>query len=95
MREHKPETKTHRISRLLGMAFQQAKLGKERRARSFFRSAINSGYVVDGETEHELEKAIKAGLREHGLVPPIMVRRKPKTGSTKPDSDASRGSPKG
>lgn len=71
------------------MAFQQAKLGNEKRARSFWRTAINSGYVIDGETQHELEKAIKAGLREHGLVPPITLRRTPKTGSTKTDPDAS------
>jgi hypothetical protein len=91
-----PRDKTidDRICRLINLAFKNAKSGDEKTARSYWRSLVNSGYIEDGETKHEFEKAIKAGLREHGLVPPIMIRRRPESGSTKTNPDASTGSPK-
>ena len=95
MKQDKDANPSSDIPRYINCAFKHAKLGEERRARSFWKSALNSGYIEDGETKHELEKAIKAGLREHGLVPPIAIRRRSETGSAKPGDETDDGAPKG
>lgn len=70
------QTPEMQIPRLIRLAFSHAKKGEEEMARRHWNMAIEWGYEKDQEAEHSFEMAVKAGLREHGLVPPIMLRRR-------------------
>jgi len=49
---------------MIRCAFNEAAIGNEKTARSYWTQAIKEGYVVNPKTEKGLEIAITKGLRD-------------------------------
>ena len=66
---NKNETKRSRISRLVGTAFYLAETGEEKKARSYWKSAINSGYTPTEKAQNRFEFVIAKGIKETRACP--------------------------
>ena len=66
------DKKTARISRLIRQAYAAAKAGNPDMARSFMKSAINSGYTPRPSSEREFEKILEQGTAADPDKPPAI-----------------------
>lgn len=64
MAKRREETINTRISRLVRSAFREAEIGNEATARSFWKSAINSGWEPQPKNVKGFEIAIERGIRD-------------------------------
>ncbi len=64
MGSRRNETPKQRIMRLVQTAFHLANSGEEDAARSYWKSAVNSGYDPDEKNAKGFELAIKRGKRK-------------------------------
>lgn len=69
MRKKRDTRPANTIPRLLRRAFEEAEQGNEAKAREFWSSAVERGYVVVPKTEKWFERVIAKGLRDRGLIP--------------------------